>query len=227
MRRLGIIFALAIFGCDVGSSPDAAVPSPVEADVNTSPPVMSKYPYLAADGGPHLLLPTEAAGSWTGAPSMAAVMNPRSDYGRACAATTNTQMALILVGSHSAMVFANPPMTAWGKSADGLVEVYYLESWTGMDLDALIAKATAALPTASLADSGKEMRFEQPDAFLLFAGDTPSSVTYHCHRVSVPAGTYKVLAGTYSTQGESVTVYRLKPADPQHGDPADPPASGR
>ena len=173
---------------------------------------MRKYPYLAADGGPHLLLPAEAAGSWTGAPSMAAVLDPRSDYGRACAATTNSRrMALIPVGSSSAIVFGNPPMTAWGKSADGLVEVYDLESWTRMDLDALVAKATAALPTAALTDTGNTLRLEQPDAFLLFAGDTPSSVAYAVHRVAVPAGTYKILAGTYSAQGESVTVYRLKP----------------
>ncbi len=142
---------------------------------------------------------------------MAAVMNPSSDYGRATAATASTQMALIPVGSSSAIVFADPPMTAWGKSVDGLVEVYYLKSWTGMDLDALITKATAALPTASLADSGKSLRFEKPDAFLLFAGDTPSSVAYAVRRIPVAVGTYKVLVGTYSAQGESVTVYRLKP----------------
>jgi Immunity protein 21 len=211
MRRLGVFLALAIIGCDGDSSPDAGDPSSAEAQVNTSPPGMSKYPYLASDGGPHLLLPAEAAGSWTGARSMADVMNPRSDYGRACGATTNTRMALIPVGSSSAIVFGGPPMTAWGKSADGLVEVYYLESWTSMDLDALIAKATAAMPTAALTDSGQLIQFDRPDAFLLYAGDTPSSVTYHCHRISVPVGTYKILVGTYSAQGDSVTVYRLKP----------------
>jgi hypothetical protein len=174
---------------------------------------MNKYAYLAADGGPHLLLPAEAAGAWTGAPTMLAVMNPSSDYGRACTATTSARMALIPVGSTSALVFADPPMTAWGKSADGLVEIYYLKSWTGMDLDALIAKASAALPTASLTDSGQALRLEKPDAFLLFAGDTPSSVAYAVHRIAIPEGRYKVLVGTYSAQGESVTVYRLKPAE--------------
>jgi hypothetical protein len=172
---------------------------------------MSKYSYLTADGGPHLLLPAEAAGAWSGAPTALSVMNPSSDFGRACAATTSIQMALIPVGSTSAMVFADPPMTAWGKSVDGLVEAYYLKSWTGMDLDALIAKATAALPTASLADSGKPFRFAKPDAFLLFAGDTPSSFAYAVHRIAIPVGTYNILVGTYSAQGESVTVYRLKP----------------
>ena len=100
---------------------------------------------------------------------------------------------------------------AWGTSADGLVEVYYLKSWTGMNLDALVAKATAALPTASMTDSGQVFRLTEPDAFLLFAGDTPTSTAYGVHRVKIPAGSYKILTGTFSAAGESVTIYRLKP----------------
>ncbi|HEX4793496.1 MAG TPA: hypothetical protein VH370_06875 [Humisphaera sp.] len=147
-----------------------------------------------------------------GAPSMLSVANPKSDYGRAGAATANAQMGIIPVGSTSALIFADPPMTAWGTSADGLVEVYYLKSWTGMNLDALIAKATLALPTASLTNSGNVLQLHEPDAFLLFAGDTPSSTAYGVHRVKIPAGKYNVLVGTYTAAGESVTIYRLQPA---------------
>jgi hypothetical protein len=171
---------------------------------------MSKYPYLAADGGPHMLLPAEAAGAWTGVTSMLSVTDPKSDYGRACAATANAQMAAIPVGSSSALVFADPPMTAWGTSADGLVEIYYLQSWTGMNLDGLIDKATTALSTSSLTNSGAVLTLNKPDAFLLFAGDTPTSTAYGVHRVAIPPGSYKVLVGTYSKQGESVTIYRLQ-----------------
>src|ERR1700712_1122044 len=109
---------------------------------------------------------------------MRAVTDPKSDYGRAGAATANAQMGIIPVGSTSALVFADPPMTAWGMSADGMVEVYYLKSWTGMNLDALIAKATAALPTVSLTNSGTVLQLHEPDAFLLFAGDTLSTMAY-------------------------------------------------
>ena len=161
-----------------------------------------------------MLLPAEAASAWKGVSSVLAVMNPKSDSGRACAATANVQMATIPVGKASALVFANPPMTSWGKSADGLVEIYYLKSWTGMNLDSLISKASAALPTATMTDSGKVIHLREPDAFLLYAGDTPASTAYGVHRVTIPSGKFNVLEGTYSAAGESVTVYRMKCAGP-------------
>ena len=213
MRSIAIIIlaVLSIAGCDDRSTSTAQAPpsTPMPA---SAPAGMNKYPYLAADGGPHMLLPAESASAWKGAPSMLSVTNPKSDYGRASAATANAQMRVMPVGSTSALIFADPPMTAWGKSADGLVEVYYLKSWTGMNLDALIAKATAALPTASLTNSGNVLQLHEPDAFLLFAGDTPSSTAYGVYRVKIPAGRYNVLVGNYTAAGESVTVYRLQPA---------------
>jgi hypothetical protein len=202
---LGIVLMLALIGCDERSSPSAPAP-PSTSTSTTMTAGMSAYEYLAADGGPHMLLPAEAASAWSGASSMLAVVNPKSDYGRACAATAATRIVLIPVGSASAIVFANPPMTAWGKSADGLVEVYYLEAWTGTNLDALISKATASLTTASMSDSGKVLQLHEADAYLLFAGDTPSSTAYGVHRVPISAGKYNVLEGTYSGGGIS---YRL------------------
>lgn len=137
---------------------------------------------------------------------------PGVDYRSACAMTTTAQMALMPIGTTSAMILADPPMTAWGMSSDGYVDVYYLKSWVNTNLDALITKATAALPTASLTDSGNVLRLPQPDAFLLFAGDTPTSTAYGVHRVTIAAGNYKILTGTFVAPGESVTVYRLVPA---------------
>jgi hypothetical protein len=157
---------------------------------------MNKYAYVAADGGPHILLPTGVSGV---------------NYASACAATANTQMALLSVGGATVMVFQDPPLTAWGTSADGLVEIYYLSDWTTMNLDVLVTKATAALPTASLMDSGKVFHLPQADAYLLFAGDTPTSSAYAVDRVTIPAGSYRVLVGTYSAGRDSVTIYRLAP----------------
>jgi hypothetical protein len=195
-RSLCVVLVLALIGCDDRSLPVGPDASSTSANAATAPTGMNKYPYLAADGGPHMLLPSGVAGV---------------DYGRACSVTATAQMALLPVGSVSAMVLADPLMTAWGTSAEGLVEVYYLKSWTGMNLDGLISKATAALPTASMADTGLVFRLAEPDAFLLFAGDTPSSTAYGVHRVKIPAGAYRVLTGTFSAAGESVTIYRLKP----------------
>lgn len=207
-RLLAVLLLCILIGCDDRSS-TAQAPSGTSAPA-AAPSGMSKYPYLAADGGPHMLLPADAAPAWSGV-SILTVANPKSDYGRACAATANAQMGTIAVGSASAMVFADPPMTAWGTSSDGLVEIYYLKAWTGMNLDALIDKATASLPTASLTNSGAVLQFREPDAFLLFAGDTPTSTAYGIHRVKIPAGKYQVLIGTYSAKAESVTLYRLLP----------------
>lgn len=196
-RLLVPVLIFALIGCDDPSSSTGPAPAATAVNAATATVGMNKHPYLAADGGPHMLLPSGVAGV---------------DYGRACALTANTQMALMPVGSVSAMILADPPMTAWGTSADGLVEVYYLQSWTGMNLDGLIAKATAALPSASMTDSGQVFRLAEPDAFLLFAGDTPTSTAYGVHRVKLPVGSYKILTGTFTAAGESVTIYRLKPA---------------
>jgi len=210
-RSIAIVLIFCLIGCDDRSSTTTQAP-PNSSAPATYPAGMIKYPYLAADGGPHMLLPAEAAGAWTGAPSMRAVTNPNSDYGRACAATANADFGVIPVGSTHALVFADPPMSAWGTSADGLVEIYLLKSWASTNLDALIDKATAALPTTSLKNSGKVLQFHEPDAFLLFAGDTPTSTAYGVHRVKISAGKYNVLVGTYSAQSDSVTIYRLQPA---------------
>jgi hypothetical protein len=196
IKPLAILLALALIGCDDRSSPSAQAPPSVPANATSAPAGMSKYPYLAADGGPHMVLPSGAAGV---------------DYARACAASANGQMVMMPTGSVSAMIFADPPMTAWGTSSDGMVEIYYLKSWASMNLDALISKATAALPTSSLADSGSVLRLPEPNAFLLFAGDTPTSTAYGVYKITMPAGSYKILVGTFTAPGESVTIYRLKP----------------
>jgi hypothetical protein len=196
MRSLFFVIFVTLVGCDDRSSTTGQAPPSAPMKAAAAPAGMNKYPYLAADGGPHMLLPCGVAGV---------------DYNRACALTANAQIALMPVGAVSAMILADPPMTAWGTSTDGLVEVYYLKAWTGMNLDALIATATPALPTASMTDTGQVFRLAEPDAFLLFAGDTPTSTAYGVHRVKIRAGAYKILTGTFTAAGESVTIYRLQP----------------
>jgi hypothetical protein len=210
-KSMLFLLPLLLIACnDRGSSP---TPSS-HAAAPAAPVGMNKFPYLAADGGPHMLLPVDVASAWTGVTSMAAALDPSSDYGRACTVALSKEMSLLSVGSSNAVIFADPPMSSWGKSADGLVEIYYLKSWTTMDTDSLIDRATASLPTASLTDSGHKLKLTAPDAFLLFAGDTTSGSAYGVHRVTLPAAEYRILVGTYASAGESVTVYRLQPVLP-------------
>ena len=99
------------------------------------------------------------------------------------------------------------------EKAKAAAKTFNVPRWY-TDLDALLAKATAALPTASMKKSGTTLRLKEPDAFLLYAGDAPGGTAYGIHRVTIPAGNYDVLSGTYSAGGESVEIYRLKPAGP-------------
>jgi len=189
MRPLAVMYlAICLSGCSQQSGPSGDTAS---MDNSQFPAGMRKYPYLAADGGPHMLLPVANSRSWSGV-SMFSPVDPNADYGRACAATENKRMAIIKVGRGSAMVFSDPPMMSWGKSADGLVELYYVFQWSDEDLDALIGKASDALPTASMTDTREVLDITEPDAFLLYAGDTPSRTAYGIHRVNLPAGKYLV-----------------------------------
>jgi hypothetical protein len=112
------------------------------------PKGMSKFNYLACEGGPHLVLPKSLRSNWQGIRSPADALNPASEYGKACAAVANQRMATIAVGSGRAILLQDPPMSAWGRSPEGWVDLYYLEAWSDEDLDALIGPRSRPLPAA-------------------------------------------------------------------------------
>lgn len=210
-RHAAILVLVALtVGCDERGAATIA-PTPTTMPNPSAPAGMNHFSYLAADGGPHMLLPVDLAPSWSGTGSLLGALDKKSDYWRACTATTSAAIASLKVGSGTALVFSDPPMTAWGTSSDGMVEIYDLQGWTDTNLDALILRATGSLPTKNLTDTGIKLRLEQPDAFLLYAGDTLTATAYVVHRIPLPAGTYHVLAGSYAGPGEAVTVYRLQP----------------
>ncbi|HZM06800.1 MAG TPA: Imm21 family immunity protein [Candidatus Saccharimonadales bacterium] len=173
---------------------------------------MSDFDYLACDGGPHLVLPKELRRQWAGAGSLLAVLSPSSDYGRACAATTNQQMALISVGSGQAMVLANPPLSAWGHSPEGWIDIYYLEAWADTNTDALLKRAIASTPTSAMTDTGKVMTLTESGLILLFAGDKPGSTAYGEYPIPIEPGSYRILEGYWKGgTNEEIYVYRLQP----------------
>lgn len=170
----------------------------------SAPAGMNQFAYLAADGGPHMLLPVDVASSWSGVSSPLGALDPKSDYRRACTATSAAPIAALPVGAGTALVIANPPMTAWGKSADGLVELYDLQGWSNTNLDSLIQRATASLPTSSLKDTGLKLHLHQADAFSLYAGDTPTRTAYGVHRVPRPPAN--------TTSWPAITRLRVSPS---------------
>lgn len=175
-------------------------------------PGMSDFDYLACDGGPHLILPKELSGQWKGAGSLLAVLNPSSDYGRACAAVTNQHMAFISVGSGQAMVLADPPLSAWGRSPEGWIDIYYLEAWADTNTDAMVKRAVSATPTSAMTDTGKVMTLKEAGLILLFAGDKPGSIAYGEFAIPLEPGSYRILEGHYKSGAtDEVYVYRFQP----------------
>ncbi len=177
------------------------------------PSGMVEFPYLTCDGGPHLILPASVGSRWQGVTSIANPLDPSTDYGRACAAIQSARMALIPVGGLQAMVLKDPPMSAWGKSPEGWIDIYCLETWSDQDLDSMIKRAVAAVATSEMTGTGKTVRLDAPGMILMYAGDRPGSVVYGEHAIAIAAGEYDVLEGNYKTAKEEVRIYRLRPSE--------------
>lgn len=186
------------------------MPPPTSA---AKPTGLKEFDYLVCDGGPHLVLPKELSSQWKGAGSMLAALNPKSDYGRAVAATANQRMALIPVGSGQAMVLDNPPLSSWGHSPEGWIDIYDLEGLRDRNVDAMLKRAVDATPTASMTGAGKTMTLAQPGLILLFAGETPGRTAYGQFDIPLGAGSYQILEGHYKPAAttENVYVYRFRP----------------
>jgi hypothetical protein len=210
MKRLIPIFSFAVALLFAGCGRQAA-----GNNQSNSQPAAHKtaFDYLACDGGPHLVLPKGLSKQWKGAgSSISAILSPTGDYGRACAATTNQQMALISVGSGQAMVLADPPMSAWGRSPEGWIDIYYLDAWKDTDTDALLKRAVAATPTAAMTDTGGVLTLTQAGLILLYAGDSPGNTAYGEYPIPIEPGNYRILKGQYKVgKTEEVNIYRLQP----------------
>ena len=193
-----------------GQNPLAYLDVPASGSSKT--PGMTEFEYLACDGGPHLVLPSELSKQWKGGGSPLAVLNPLSDYRRACDAVTNQHMALIRVGSGLAMVLAAPLLSAWGRSPEGWIDIYYLDGWSDTNTDAMVKRAVAATPTSAMTDSGKVMTLTKPGLILLFAGDKPGNTAYGEHSIPIDPGVYRILEGRYKNGNtEELQIYRLQP----------------
>jgi hypothetical protein len=169
---------------------------------------MSKHDYLACDGGPHLVLPAELASQWNGG----SLLGVGGDYARACAAVNTKERGVVSVGTGKALVMRHPGLSSWGTSGEGWVDIYDIGLVKDTDLDALIDRAIAAVPTSAMVNTGESLGLLSPDLFLLFAGDTTTSTAYGVYRIPLAAGSYTILQGRYGIPGtEQVVIYRLQP----------------
>ena len=173
---------------------------------------MCDFDYLACDGGPHLVLPKELSRQWQGVGPLLGALSSSGDYGRACAATTNGQMTLISVGQGQAMVLDNPPMSAWGHSPEGWVDIYFLAAWADTNTDLLLKRAVQATPTSAMVDTGKKWALTQPGMVLLFAGDKPGDTAFGENPIPIEPGSFRILEGHYKGgSNEEIYIYRLQP----------------
>ena len=173
---------------------------------------MREFDYLACDGGPHLVLPKELSAKWSGGGSMLGLLSSANDYRRACTATATQNMTVISVGLGHAMVMANPPLSAWGHSPEGWIDIYDLQGWRDTNTDTVIKRAVAATPTSTMTNTGHALSLTQPGLLLLFAGDKAGNTAYGEHAIPAGPGAYQILEGHYKTGAvEEVYIYRLQP----------------
>ena len=205
--RLLLMGMCSMFPMGCGDSDPVPAPSAKAAPVAG----MKDFDYFCCDGGPRLVLPLAFSSSWS-ATGMAGVLDPASNYGRACAATKIDKMALIAVGTGQAIVLQSPPMSAWGHSPEGMIDVYDLQAWPSTDMDAMVHRAVVAIPTAAMTDIKKTLVLPSPDMVLLFAGEAPGTTAYGQCNIPIAAGTYRILQGDYSpAANEKLIIYRLQP----------------
>lgn len=179
-----------------------------------NPAGMRAFDYLACDGGPHLVLPKELSAQWKGV-SVLGGITIAGDYARACKAVANQRMALISVGRGEAIVLADPPLSSWGHSPEGWIDIYDLQAWADTNIDAMIKRAVEATPTAAMRDTGKVMTLKSKGLILLYAGDRPGSTAYGEYAIPLEHGNYRILEGHYKpTPTEEVYLYRLQPMSP-------------
>ena len=114
MRRLSILLALAIIGCDGGSSPDAGRPPSgggreylTARHEQVSVSHGGWRPAPAATGG--------AAGSWAGASSTTDVMNPMRTTAEHARRPRDSDGDIPVGSDLRAMVLADPSMTTWAS----------------------------------------------------------------------------------------------------------------
>ena len=168
---------------------------------------MNVFPLFACDGGPHLLLPVSLGPAWRGTAATEDVLDPSSDYGRACAAAE--PISIIPVADGQAVVLGgSPPMSSWAFASDpSHFVVFVLHDWNTDDPDLLLAAAHVDLPAAPLTDTTLQWHVPFEGAALLFAGDRLTDPVYEPLHLPIAAGHYHISAADYDSHLGALTAY--------------------
>jgi len=170
---------------------------------------MSVHPTFACDGGPHLLLPVALGPAWRGTPESGDILDPSSDYGRACA--VSDAIAVIRVGTGQAVVLGgSPPLSSWTLATDPLsFVVFVLTDWVVDDLSELLGPATSELSAARFLETGLLWDVPAGGAALLFAGDQLAAPVYEPLHLAIAPGHYRISAAHYESHLGSLETFRF------------------
>jgi hypothetical protein len=170
-----------------------------------------KIEWFNCDGGPHLLLPRSLLRHWRGARNPMDVLDPKTDYGRACAVLP--PMGLIPVGDGQAVVLAgNISMTGWRHSAEQQgVDLYVPDYLTASGPDELVVAAMDTLGHDIIFDTGLRLILKKAGLVLMFAGDVSGNAAYGEMSITTFLGIYRILKAHYRGPEGSLWMFRLVP----------------
>ena len=204
--------AYRMFGIGHNSQLDKLDSAQIQQERQNASAGMTEFKYFCADGGPHIVIPESLLKSWTGASNLVDILDPKTDYGRACA--VSQPMGMLTVADGQALVLAgSPPMSAWRPLPDGRgVDVFVLESWNDQNLDALIKRAIAATPDEKMTDTGVSWKIDADNLMLMFAGESGAgnSSAYGILPMKITRGTYSIFKMQYDEAKGSVSIFRIR-----------------
>ena len=175
----------------------------MESDIVTNPK------FFSCDGGPHLLLSNSERNRW-GKNHPADVLNPGSDYARAC--NIKPPFGFIDVGKTQALVLGgNPAISGWDLLPNGGLDLFIFERWSRPELDVLRILASAVQNGVALSDTLVEWKIPEGGVTLMFAGDHPGKSVYGEEIIPIQPGTYRIIRGWHEDSRGAVLLLRIVP----------------
>lgn len=190
-----------------------------------SPP---KLTWVSADGGPHVLLPAEASGEWTGIRTSrhegrsgirfrwsGDAAAPASDYDAAC--DMAGLAGLVQVGIGEALVLGDEvPMSTWVPSSpfSGGVLIVPMTWPDSKHDDSALLSAVAAVAPGEFLPTGLVLRLSSGRLLLCAAADYGPDWRYPTSPISIPPGEYQVRTADVQIQGFWLRLHALDSAKP-------------